>query len=436
MSNYYTPIDVARALTRHAPRNLSTVLEPAVGTGLLLKPLLPRLRSATEVVCIDKDGKALSQLKGEFAPQLGSKLEVIRTDFVKWPARTAGGGDGRTFDCVVMNPPFEGKRDKFVDFTCPPEAPGGRERLRRVAVEVAFVVKAVQLLKPGGRLLAIVPSSIITSLSTAWLREFLLREGAVRYVHELPRFTFEDVSARIYLFIFEKRGNQMRLALFNHDLAEPESLTVRKSDLAPDYRFDYGYHHARKWLADVKRLKKRLMWVPLRDVADVIRGDMSSPEGARRAIHTTNYKDGFWTAGDRKRHLKPSKAETGVRGNDILVKRVGRDCSRTFGKVTDARGYATSDCVLIVRPRNADSVKLLFAVRTVLGSEFGPSLLERGTGAPYLTLAELPDVEIPVNLSEVYCGAFIRYQRAVGERKFAEMLAVEEKVRKSLNVDA
>ena len=45
------------------------------------------------------------------------------------------------------------------------------------------------------------------------------------------------------------------------------------------------------------------------------------------------------------------------------------------------------------------------------------------------------DVEIPVNLSEVYCGAFIRYQRTVSERKFAEMLAVEEKVRKSLNVD-
>src|SRR5438045_3336714 len=120
---------------------------------------------------------------------------------------------------------------------------------------------------------------------------------------------------------------------------------------------------------------------------------MESPEGARRAIHTTNYKSGFWVTGRYTGHLKRVSTDRGVRRNDIIVKRVGRECSKTFGVVADAVGYATSDCVVIIRSHApADRLKLLFALRTVYGSDISASLLERGTGAPYLTVAELPDV--------------------------------------------
>src|SRR5438874_7878705 len=116
MPHYYTPIDVARALAKHTPRRLATVLQPAVGTGVLLEPLWHRLQSsASSVVCIDKDSRALKQLKAKFAPLRKAKLEIICTDFFNWSIQQSGLTKKQGFDCILMNPPFEGKRAKFVD---------------------------------------------------------------------------------------------------------------------------------------------------------------------------------------------------------------------------------------------------------------------------------------------------------------------------------
>jgi tRNA1(Val) A37 N6-methylase TrmN6 len=437
MSHYYTPLDVARALVRHAPKKLSALLEPAVGTGDLLEPLKHRLQSSSKIVCIDKDSHALSKLKTEYAALWKNKLEIICADFLNWSPANPDSKKGEGFDCVLMNPPFDGKRGNFVELNCPVALPEGGEVIRRVPIEVAFVLKAVRLLRPGGRLLAVVPSSVVASLSTTWLREYLLQVGAVKYVHELPHFTFEDLGARVYLFVFEKQERQRSLILLNHDLAEPEKFRIRRADLSPDFRFDYGFYNAQRWFEELKEKKKRLRWLPINEVAEVLRGNVESPEGARRAIHTTNYKEGFWVAGARRKQLKRGNTHRQVRRHDLIMKRVGRDCSKTLGSVTDACGYATSDCVVIIRPlKSSNKLKLLFAIRTILGAGVGTALLERGTGAPYLTVAELPDLQIPMNLADVYHQTFSEYKLAVTARKFSEMLAIEEKVRRTFEVSA
>jgi tRNA1(Val) A37 N6-methylase TrmN6 len=434
MTRYYTPIDVARALARHVPKKVSTILEPAVGTGVLLDPLKQSLRSsASKIVCIDKDQKALTQLRAKFAPLWGDRLEIVNTDFLQWSAQSAGKLNEAAFECILMNPPFEAKRARFVDLHCSAEMSNFTQDVKRVPVEVAFVVKAVRLLRPGGRLLAIVPSSIVASLSTKWLREYLLKAGAVRYVHELPHFTFQGVGARVYLFVFEKQEKQRNLLLLNHDLDEPESLKIKKSELSPDFRFDYGFHNARSWCEKLKERKKRLKWLPIKDVAYVLKGDMKSPVGARRALHTTDYKDGFWSAGERKKQLRKGTNNHKVMNNDLLVKRVGKDCSKSFGITIDANGYTASDCVILIRPhKSSDKLKLLFAIRTFLGAEVATALLERGTGAPYLTVVELPNAQVPVNLAEVYPAAFANYREAVRSHRFRDMLSIENQVRKTL----
>lgn len=431
MTHYYTPLDVARALVRHTPKNLSTLLEPAVGTGDLLEPLKHRLQSASRIVCIDKDSKALAKLKAERVPLWKNKLQIICTDFLEWPATNPLGKEGRGFHCVLMNPPFDGRRGHLVELNCSLDMPGEGHGVRPVPIEVAFVLKAIRLLRPGGRLLAVVPSSVIASLSTRWLREYLLQVGAVKYVHELPHFTFKDLRARVYLFVFEKQGRQGSLVLLNHDLAQPESFRIRKDDLSPDFRLDYGFHNAKRWFKELKARKKRLRWVSISEIAKVLRGDMKSPAGARHAIHTTNYKGGFWIVGDRRKQLKWGSTDRKVKRYDLMLKRVGRDCSNTLGSVADAYGYATSDCVIIIRPhKSSDKLKLLFAIRIILGG-VGAALLERETGAPYLTVAELPDIQIPVNLAATYPQIFSKYRLAVRTRRFSEMLAIEDKVRRN-----
>jgi hypothetical protein len=181
--------------------------------------------------------------------------------------------------------------------------------------------------------------------------------------------------------------------------------------------------------------KTRLKWTRIGETADILRGEIISPVGAKQAVHTTNYKDGFWSKSGFEKYLRRGKsADRRIRVDDILVKRVGKDCSKTFGRVTDVHGHAASDCIVIIRPHKPkENLKMLFALRCILGAEVGASLLERGTGAPYLTVAELPLVELPSNLSTVYPDAFSNYKRAVSRRSFNDMLTIEQYVRTKLS---
>ena len=426
---YYTPIDVARALARHAPRRISSILEPAVGTGILLQPLLARLSTdAAKIVCIDQNANALAELNRLRSSLPPGALKAFCSNFLNW-SKTAR-NQKREFDCILMNPPFAAKRSEFVDLSYHSVTTG--RVVKRVPVEAAFIATALELLKDGGRLLAILPSSVIAADSCRWLREHLLTMGCIRYVHELPPFTFENVSARVYLFVFEKCSNKRTLMLMNHDLAEPEKLRVDSRRLAPNLRFDYGWNHASATLQSLEGNKRRLNWRTLGEVAAIIRGEVDSPKGVENAVHTTCYWNGFWRKPQGKRPTV-STSNRRVCHDDLLVKRVGRNCSKTIGPVLDASGYAASDCITIIRTHKpSQRLPILFALRVLLAGEIGGALLESGAGASYLTNAQLLNTKVPVNLASSYPKIFSRYKLALRRGSFSDVLRLENKARKIL----
>ena len=55
MERYDTPIKLAQILAEHVPTNVRKILEPSVGTGILLEPIIAQSDQITEVVCIDTD---------------------------------------------------------------------------------------------------------------------------------------------------------------------------------------------------------------------------------------------------------------------------------------------------------------------------------------------------------------------------------------------
>ena len=79
------------------------------------------------------------------------------------------------------------------------------EPARFMPLEAAFLCRALELLADGGRLLAIVPCSVVMSESLQWLREELLSQGAIRFVHELPPRSFPGVDSRMYLLVLQQR---------------------------------------------------------------------------------------------------------------------------------------------------------------------------------------------------------------------------------------
>ena len=62
MSIYYTPFEVAQVIGKHLPNTVNSIIEPAVGCGLLLEPLMAKLKeSKTHLTCVDVDGVALHE---------------------------------------------------------------------------------------------------------------------------------------------------------------------------------------------------------------------------------------------------------------------------------------------------------------------------------------------------------------------------------------
>lgn len=425
---HYTPADVATVLATHAPAELRSLLEPAVGEGDLLAPFVDRFSHSLErVECVDVDGNALRRVRERFHSNLGQALHLVEGDYLELSSTKSTAPE---VDCVVMNPPFAAKRAAWV-FMHPDELVGwGIQQPRFVPIEVAFAIQSLRRLRHGGRLLAILPYSVIAADGTAWFRRALFASGSVRYVHELPPRTFAGVESRFYLFVFEKGAKQASITLLNHDLLRPERFKLRNPLAVTGYRLDYGYVTAEDWIARLGDRTPELRWTVLGDYVEVLRGDAKSPEGKGFALHTCDYHEGFWSRGGRSLSSREEPTPRGrvISHGDILMKRVGRNCSSTIGLPIDCGGAVCTDCVLILRPQLNDSaLPILFALRTVLAATRGKHLLERGTGAAYVTERALLELPIPMRLAELFHSEYHAYRSAVESQQFDVMLTLEKR---------
>lgn len=145
---YPTPAELAEEVVDIAEiLDGDTVLEPSAGSGGLAK-LLP----ADPTTCVE-----VSKLHCTALESLGMK-DVVNEDFLTWEP-------GKTYRKIVMNPPFSEGR------------------------AVAHVEKALTLLAPGGRLVAILPPSAknqlkLPLLSAKWsgLRDNMFDNTSVSVV--------------------------------------------------------------------------------------------------------------------------------------------------------------------------------------------------------------------------------------------------------------
>ena len=282
---------------------------------------------------------------------------------------------------------------------------GAKVRSRYMPLEAAFMCRAIDLLKPDGRLLAVVPCSIVMSENLQWLRKEMFAQGSILFVHELPPRTFSSVESRMYLLVFVKGRRQRRISLLNHDLRKPERLDVRLTEEAMT-RLDFGFVNS-------GRIVERLLgidwlnWTSLSHVAKVIRGDIYSPLGPRCAVHSTDFRAGYWRRSERHDPLMMRNEDRRLVPGDILISRVGRNAYRSCGLGIQLDGMSCSDCVLIVRPNSGtQNLEVLFALKIMLSQEWVKPLLMRGTGASYISHRSLLDLPIPLGARSRYPGIF------------------------------
>jgi predicted RNA methylase len=433
MMRYETPDEVARRLAQYAPRRVCTILDPAVGRGALLKPLVRRFgKTLKKLICVDSDGRLAEILRENLGPTVAPSLHFVHADFLTWSTGRKS-ELSEVFDCVVMNPPFAGRKAGLVAVDLAKEFPKAKEGVHFAPLEGAFVARALRLLRPGGRLLAVLPSTLIASQGTIWLRELLLEMGSPLLVHELPRGTFKGVDASVFLLVYQKSKRRDKLALCNSDLAKPDRIVLRRSALPPHLRLDYRFHKANLWYKTVRAAYPALGWATLGELAQVYRGAVESPIGGAHVLHTVDRRNAFWQMDTTKAGPPELCDSAAAQPGDLVVARVGRRCAQSTGLYVGAKPVPCSDCLLIIRPKGAGSAThVLLAMRVLLGWDCGAALVECGTGASYIPQQQLASLAVPFNLQAKCPQLFKNYETALRRRDSRLMESVESRIRGNL----
>lgn len=410
LSMYDTPAHLAKHLLRHVPKHMTRVLEPAIGRGALISPLLSRLeKHKVELVCVDTHTDSLNEVN-KILKHRKIKATYINDDFLNWaPTQTRC-----SFDYILMNPPFAGIRTAYRTLD---EYDG--QPIARMPVEAAFVYAAQRLLSPGGRMLAILPCSVIMSESLAWLRTLLFETGSIDYVYEFPVRTFKTVDSKVFLLVFRK-GHRKSTRLIKSDGDLSKSITLRNSSDGLS-RLDYGYHEGISHWRELQR-HTALAWRPLGEVARIFRGTMQSAPRDDNVVHSTNFVLGRW----RPPKGKPiERTKNGrLQDSDLLVRRVGRNNHRTLGSAQLVAGLYATDCLFVIRPRgDICSQRLHFALYSVFLLDWLPAFLERGTGASYYSKNTLELLPVPLEAARVFSDAFRQFSRSLitNQSAFASM---------------
>ena len=405
-------------LSRHAPQRMKSVLDPAVGQGALLLPMAARLERGASVVCVDIDSAVLNVARTRIT-STGFTLNCVNGDFLQQVSLSEHLRPN-SFDCVVMNPPYAAKKTEWMQVDC---AAIGWPKVICVPKEIAFVLRGIELLRKGGRLLAILPASLI---SASLLKDFRIRLGSIgqfHYVHELPKFTFQGVEGRVYLVVFEKGDFTTHVELRNHDLRSPDRMKIAWSELGEMKRLDYGFQESCRWFDALVNSTSKLVWQSVDALFSMRRGPRKSPRGPRIAMHTTDCQGGFWNSSNR--HLAAGKKDR-LGEKDFLIARVGRNCVRSIGTITNYQPSSWSDCVLRLRLRNeTDDIATLLSLRVILNMPGITKMIERGVGATYITESDLGSLRIPTKLAILRSNSVLAYADAVFRRDRRRMKHIE-----------
>lgn len=220
---FYTPAEVSRILAKvvgigPATRQDETVYDPACGSGsLLLKAAAEAPRGMT-IYGQEKDNATWALSKMNMILHGNEIAEIEKGDTITNPQFTKG-DRLRTFDYIVMNPPFSvkswnnGLENDFgrFEYGRPPEKNG----------DYAFLLHALTSLKSTGRAAIILPHGVLfRGNAEATIRTRLLKQGFIKGIIGLPPNLFYGTGIPACIMILDKENAVARTGVFMIDASK------------------------------------------------------------------------------------------------------------------------------------------------------------------------------------------------------------------------
>ena len=107
------------------------------------------------------------------------------------------------FDIVMTNPPFGGKVEDL-EILKNYELGKNKERLEK---HILFIEKSLNLLRPGGRMVIILPQGVLNNTSLEWVRKWILEKARILAVVGLHENTFKPHTGTKTSALFIQKWN-------------------------------------------------------------------------------------------------------------------------------------------------------------------------------------------------------------------------------------
>lgn len=218
LGQFMTPLAVARFMASlFQPSTLQPIrlLDAGAGIGSLTGAFLDNFATRwgtfqhIEAVAYEIDAKLrnhLSRTLAEYQGKFDLGVNVLSEDFISGAVNLALAGE-RPFTHAILNPPYKkissDSRNRFL--------------LREVGIETvnlysAFVALAVNLMRDGGQIVAIIPRSFCNGPYYRPFREILFEKTAIRHMHlfdsRTHAFKDDDVLQENIIILLERDAKQ------------------------------------------------------------------------------------------------------------------------------------------------------------------------------------------------------------------------------------
>ncbi|WP_344297923.1 type I restriction-modification system subunit M [Agromyces neolithicus] len=220
---FYTPAEVSRILAKvvginNKTRQDQTVYDPACGSGSLLLKAADEAPRGMTIYGQEKDIATWALAKMNMILHGNEIAEIEKGDTITSPEFTIG-NSLRTFDYVVMNPPFSTKSwsnglendyGRF-EYGRPPEKNG----------DFAFLLHALKSLKSTGKAAIILPHGVLfRGNAEGNIRTRLLKQGFIKGIIGLPANLFYGTGIPACIVILDKEHAVARTGVFMIDASK------------------------------------------------------------------------------------------------------------------------------------------------------------------------------------------------------------------------
>ena len=204
---FFTPRNVVKmCVAMLDPRPGERIIDPACGSGGFLVEVLSHLegKGSDGIYGVDKE-RDLAKLCQAYMAVMGGRARIFCADSLapeSWPPTLREVVADESYDVVLTNPPFGAKifvddgkvLQRYALGRAWVKRRSGRweatETVRRQALQILFIERCLQLLKPGGRMAIVLPDGVFGNPSDRYIWEFILEKARVLAVVSLAPETF------------------------------------------------------------------------------------------------------------------------------------------------------------------------------------------------------------------------------------------------------